>query len=351
MKSILYIADFRSNNNAGVCTGHFFSVAENYQKIFDDVCEVKVAGGPIYVGHFKEEDLFLLPCDGICGESKIKNLISTIRNAWRLFRKVTPNDVVVIQQSVPAMLLFSLLFTYFGSSNVYMIQYNDEPMSRLYFKIMMFLAGNRIKGIICPNDKVGKAYKRPYIVVPDYIYTKKQNEAIIPFSQKNFDFCVVGRLNNDKGIIEVINFFKDKSYSLLIAGKPENDAFKEKILKAAENAPNVKLQLGYVSEQDYKSILLQSRFCLLNYCGDYANRSSGVVLDTIFQGVPVVGRECKALQFVRDYDVGFLYKEISSFNPGDVMNEDLYEKFKLNITHYQKENKKNKELLQSFLRL
>lgn len=349
MKSRLFIADLRSNNNKGVCTGHFFAVAENYKQMFETDCDVKIAGGPIYKTHFKEDDLFLLPCDSICDDIKIKNIFRVLRNAWKLFRYVKKDDVIVLQQSVPAMILFSILLTYFGSSNVYMIQYNEEPMHRFYFKIMMLLAGNRIKGIVCPNDKVGIAYKRPYIVVPDYIYVNTEKEIVIPFSEKKFDFCIVGRLNKDKGVLDVINFFKDKPFSLLIAGNPDNDEIKQKILEISEDAVNIKVQLGYLSENDYKLFLSYSRFCILNYYGDYANRSSGVVYDTIFSGVPVVGRECSALQVVKKYDVGLLYKDISSFNPLNIMNGELYEEYQKKIKLYKLENNRNLERLKTFL--
>lgn len=347
----LYIADLRSNNNNGICTGHFFAVAENYEQMFKDVCSVKIAGGPIYEKHFSKEKLFLLPCDSICNESKIKNVFRTVRNAWHLFRHVKSNDVVVIQQSVPAMLLFSVLLTYFGSSNVFMIQYNKEPMNRLYFRVMMMLARNRIKGVICPNDSVGIAYKRPFLTVPDYVYSSKVERFKVPCSLKKYDFCIVGRLNKDKGIIEVINHFKGKKYSVIIAGSPNNDSFKRDIVKAKENYDNIELQLRYISDDEYKSFLLSSRYCILNYQGDYANRSSGVVFDTIFSGVPVIGRKCEALQFVQQEQVGFLYTDINDLDPEKIMNSAVYDDFLKKIDSYRQSHAQHKERLQNFLHL
>lgn len=38
-----------------------------------------------------------------------------------------------------------------------------------------------------------------------------------------------------------------------------------------------------------------SKYAILNYSGEYSNRSSGVVFDTLFNGVPVIGKKCQYL--------------------------------------------------------
>ena len=80
MKQTLYIADLRSNCSNGISTGHFFTVAKNYKQMFENVCNVKIAGGPIFKNHFKKSDFF----SAIVFMSK--NLFREPCNLWKLFR-------------------------------------------------------------------------------------------------------------------------------------------------------------------------------------------------------------------------------------------------------------------------
>ena len=340
MKRII-IADLKSNNNNGICTGHYYALAENYRDVFSPFCEVKIASGPIYLKRFKKEEMLLLPYDYIAGESKIKNLIRIFFNARFLFKHVGKDDVVIVQQSQPAMILLVLLFTFFGQCKLFQIQYSEEPMRRFSFKVMMFFARKKIKGLICPNEIVGNAYRLPYIVVPDYIYVEKEtNKPRIAYSEKVYDFAFVGRIAKDKGVAEAVKAMGGKSYTLLVAGLPQNQEEENSLKDTAAKCSNIKLKLEYVDDDDYDNYINNSRYCVLNYQGTYVERSSGVVLDTIFRGVPIVGRKCRALQFVEDENLGFLYDDINEYNFSDLLNENKYASYLFSIDAYKLKFKK-----------
>ena len=59
----LIIADVKSNNNKGYCTGHYFALAQNYINLYQNICPVLIGGGPIYKTNFRKKDLFMLPYD------------------------------------------------------------------------------------------------------------------------------------------------------------------------------------------------------------------------------------------------------------------------------------------------
>ena len=346
------IADLKSNNNYGVCTGHYYALAENYRDVFSTYCEVKIASGPIYLKRFKKEEMLLLPYDYIAGESKIKNLVRMFLNARFLFKQVRKDDVVIIQQSQPAMILFVLLLSFWGQCRLYQIQYSDEPMQRPLFKMMMKLFRKRIAGLICPNDIVGKAYCVPYIVVPDYIYVEREKtNKNTDFSKKKYDFAVVGRITSAKGVAETVKNMLGKDYSLLVAGTDQDKVFDQTLIDAATRSGNVKLDLSYISEEDYDNYIKSSRYCILNYQGYYAERSSGVVLDTIFRDVPVVGRKCRALQFVEDNKLGFLYDDINEFDFSKLLDEKMYASYLESIKVYKMEMLNYQKKLAVFLNI
>ena len=333
MKRVI-IADLKSNNNHGICTGHYYALAANYREVFGPYCDVKIAGGPIYLKRFSESEMILLPYDFIAGESKIKNFFRMLFNARKLFKQVDKDDAVIIQQSQPAMILLVLFLTYFGHSNVFQIYYSEEPMRRFSFRLLMVFARKRMKGVICPNECVGNAFGVPYVSVPDYIYINK-SEAQCCYSEKKYDFAIVGRIAKDKGVAEAVKTLAGRGCSLLVAGVPQDEEEEAIIREFASKCSNVELKLEYISDDDYDKYINASRYCILNYQGSYAERSSGVVLDTIFRNVPVVGRKCRALQVVERDNVGALYDDIASFDFSSLLNERIYESFLKSIRSYK----------------
>lgn len=351
MKNLI-IADIRSNNNKGICTGHYISIAKMYKKIFADYAQVKVAGGPIYNKYIEKNDLIQLPYDVYpTGQSILIGKIKTLFNCWSLFRKVPKGSIIVLQQcsDVPSHFFTSMFYR--GGSKLYMIRYNDDGVSNSLKKIIYSFVKNKIDGIICPNNRVGNSYLVPYIVVPDYIYSGDPFVKVKKYEDHIYDFCIVGRLNKDKGCLESIQKLSTTNFKVLVAGQAESDSYAQQIQHICSKSNNIDLHLGYLSETDYNNYIKNSRFCLLNYQGEYSSRSSGVVYDTIFMGTPVIGNRCPALQFVEDYKIGKLYESINTFNFSTILNDIIYSNYIENIANYRLQHKKYKDYLSEFLTL
>lgn len=340
----LIIADIKSNNNGGICTGHYYALAQNYLDTFSDVTEVKIASGPMYLRKFDCREMILLPCDYVAGENKLKNVWRMLRNGWSLFRQVNKNDVIVIQQSQPAMIMFTLLLTCFRKAGVFQIQYSEEPMNRLYYRFMISLKRKYIKGTLCPNETVGKAYRVPYLVVPDYFYNEKeQMRPPIEYANRKYDFCSVGRIAYDKGVADAAEALAGKSFTYLIAGTPQVKTEEERIVRSSMANSNIITDLSYISNEKYVDYIRNSRYCIMNYSGSYSERSSGVVLDVLFTGVPIVGKRCKALKFVEDMNLGVLYDDINQIDFDYLLNQEHYKVFLESIAMYKKSLTVHKE--------
>lgn len=347
----LYIADIRSNcTYNGISTGHFVPVAKMYQQLFAKDADVVVVGGPVYQKYFNDEELLVLP-NNVSGDS-FKHKLQTFQNARKLFKE-TKGKTVVLQQSTDVTTHIALALFYHGGSKVYMIRYSKAGVSTLFKRFIYSLCKHKVDGIICPNDEVGKAYGRPYCVVPDYIYTSsdddKCNES---HTEKVYDFCMVGRIAEEKGIVEVAEKLANTKYKVVIAGKTQTDELQARLRKACQGASNIDLRIGYVSEEEYLDILSKSKYTFLNYQGEYSRRSSGVVFDTLFAGVPVIGQRCAALQFIEDFDVGYVYdslQEVHIANLDALMNEGVLSKLKNNINKYRYTHKGYKDKLIRFV--
>lgn len=347
----LIIADLKSNNNHGICTGHYFALAKNYQDAFSDVADVKIASGPMYLQKFKREEMILLPCDFVAVESKIKNVWRMIRNGWALFQQVKEDDIIVIQQSQPAIILLTIILTCFRKNGVYQIQYSEEPMKRLYYRFFFWLKRKYIKGTLCPNETVGKVYGVPYLVVPDYLYVEKNNVKSKSNVEKKYDFCSVGRIEPDKGVADAVKALSGKPVRYLVAGVPQDEHEESTIRSVAAQNGNIILDLSYISDEKYTQYLQESRYCILNYRGSYSERSSGVVLDTLFAGVPVIGSKCDALKFVEEQNLGILYDDMNDIDWDVLSDKEKYEGFLQSIDAYRNKFKDYRLAMLKFLKL
>ena len=346
----IYIADIQSIcNTKNQCVGHWFALAKNYIELFKEKYDVVVAGGPVYREEFGKYSYLSLPKNVSDGMGCLSRFLAFYRNTRNLFNQAK-GQVIVFQYGSPFSTHISILLGY-KKSNVYLIEYGTIGIQGLLKKFVWNLLKRKVCGVICPSEEVGKNFSVPYCVVPDYIYTGEDFIFSNSYYDKKYDFCVIGRLNKDKGIVEIINALKGKECSVLIAGKPDNQDYQNSILQSANGVSNIKLHLDYLSTIEYQSYLSQSRYAILNYQSEYSNRSSGVVFDTLFAGLPVIGNKCSSLQFIEDNELGMVLDNINDIDLNLVLNETFYNRCRANIADYCKENKKCTEKITSFIKL
>lgn len=318
---IVYIADVKSRNTGGKLIGHFVPVAKNYQEIFAGTNEVKVCGGPVYGKYFRNEDLCRLPYDNFTDSflGKIHTFINTII----LFFKAR-GQIIVLQQSTPVTAFIAISLFYWFTSKLYLIQYNTESINSSLKRFIYNCAKWKIDGFIVPNERVGKAFSLDYCVVTDYIYCNEiQN--IVPFEQREWDFGIVGSIFKDKGSLPALETLASKGYKVLIAGGVGEPELEQPLNDILGKYPNIEHHIGFVEDRDFKYYIRHSKYCVLNYCGTYFDRSSGIVLDVIFNGTPVLGTRCSALEMVENYELGFLYDDIAEIKHIDFFDEHKYQ--------------------------
>lgn len=346
--SRIIISDIHSNNNGGNCTGHYIALARMYLTLFKDLAEVKAASGPVYSRYIDADSLIRLPYDMVAGENYLLGRIKALLNARALFRKAS-DDVVILQDGRPMTNHIGTALFCRKKQKLYMIKYTKAGLSSFFGKLVWKMIKGRVAGVICPNAEVGEAFGVPYCVVPDYIYSGEGGRCPVDYDEKEYDFCIVGRLNPDKGVDKSLMALSGSSYRILVAGKADNESFGNRLKEISEDSSAIDLRLGYLSDEDYQTYLNSSRYCLLNYQGAYSERSSGVVLDTIFSGVPVVGNRCKALQFVEDNSLGFLFDSLEDLASADLFSKERYESYLRNIDDYRQKNRDFATTLHSFV--
>jgi len=343
----LFVSDIRSNEVNNIIGGHFVTIARMYSELFAGVCKVSVAGGPVYNKYFKSEEVYRLPYN-VSGTS-LNDKWHSFLNARHLFRKAK-GQIIVMQQSTDVTSHLAIALFYHGKSRLYMIRYGTVGINSIYKRLIYMLCRNKVDGIICPNDEVGRAYGRPYCVVPDYIYISDGDERKQKtYNEKEYDFCMIGRIAPEKGIIEAARKLRNTEYKVLIAGRPQNADIITDLHDICDDASNIDLRLEYVSDDDYIHYLNNSRYAILNYTDEYSVRSSGVVFDALFNGVPVVGRRCKALKFIEDLGLGLLFDDLSEVEPKEILRECYYSDCLKAIKEYKQRQRLYIDKLQKFI--
>lgn len=344
----LIIADINSANSNGICSGHYIPVARMYKELFKDYIKVVVAGGPIYQKYFDTTEILNLPynVNGVTIKDRIKN----IQNCRELFSQ-SKGDIIVMQQCRDVITYLAIILFYHKKSKLFLIRYSDKSLKNPISNCLYQLCRRKIDGIICPSQELGKIYEVNYLSIPDYIFIEDNKKKLqtIPFSKKIYDFSMIGRIAPGKGVIEAAKKMANTPYKILIAGKPENSQLQKELIVACNNASNIELHLGYVDDEDYLRYRLLSKYSILNYEAEYSIRSSGAVFDSLFSGIPVVGKKCEALSFVSEQKLGYIYNDLEEFDPSSVLSEKLYEIYKSNIIHYKEKHKEYQKLIVNFI--
>ncbi|GAA6530409.1 hypothetical protein LPYR103PRE_23820 [Segatella asaccharophila] len=348
----LILADVKSYSNKGKSTGHYFSLAENYIELFSDVVDVKIGGGPVYLSKFKKNEVFLLPYDSKSSEPKWRQIWHTLMNCRYLYKHATNDDVVVMQHSAAATFMIGIMLFACKKNNIFVIAYDKNPINSLLKRIVYSFSSHRIKGVLTSNEDVGKSFCKPYCMIPDYIFAGKISDIPnVSYSNKKYDFVMIGMIWPDKGVLEAARHLANTPYKVLIAGGVAYDWLEKELKQVCDNSDNIELHLGYVSDNDYHYYLDNAKYSLLNYQGSYAERSSGVVLDALFRGVPIVGHHSHATKLVKDMNLGLIYKDISEFMPKEVINEDVYSRYRKNVLDFLRYNKVYKQKIINFIEL
>lgn len=319
MKTII-VADIRSNVVNGRISGHIVPVARNYLEVLGSDFDVKIAAGPAILNSFGKNDCIVLPYN-VCSKSakdKVKIFINFLVLLWKARGKV-----IILQQASVSTSFIAIALFFWWSSKIYQIQYNTDALNSTAKRIIHKLAKRKITGTICPSERIGKAYGSSYCVVPDYLFSNQHIE-ILPFSERTWDVGIIGGITANKGVVEAAETLSKTDYKVLIAGRICEPGLEESLKWIASKGSNIDLRLGFLSDDDYCKFIHTSKYCILNYKGTYFDRSSGVVLDVLYNGTPVVGTRCEALNLVERSGTGCLYDDIREVKWESLFAENQY---------------------------
>lgn len=284
--------------------GHFNKTASDYYNILSKVGDVYIVGGETYAAHFDKNKLIRLPFYTTKKEfdsrdvfvrliCKAKSIINTA------FAYLLPLDILIFQDANQTAIY--KLSKYSGKKRVFIVKYaieNREAVRNAFWK-----NSKHFDGVITSIKSVAEYYQKPYVLIPDYfpMETAQASDCI-----KKWDVSVVGTVMGFKDYEAVVEALSNTEFKVYIAGYfPDKERLS--MIKSM-SSDNIVIEDKYLSEEEYDCAIRSSRYVLLPYKAEgYAEKSSGVVLDAIYRGVPVITPDYESFSFVKEEKLGYCY--------------------------------------------
>lgn len=346
MKEIkIAIVDTLSLHSNGKIFGHFEKVAIQYYDILNSKFDVTIMGGSAY--SVDNRKFTQLPCD-ICkidfdSASKVRKIINKLKAVINIIAALLSDNEALIFQDCNQSVLYMLLRFYRGKKKIFLIKYNIETRNKT--DKLLYNLKNHVAGVITNLESVAKHYRfENYVIVPDYF----PMNPIDAKEKKIYDFVCLGTVIDSKDYEDVTTAIsKSKRYTLKIAGYFKDKKRHSKLLKY-ENE-RISIEDKYLSDEEYDYLIKSSKYVVLPYkAKGYNNRSSGVVLDSVYKGTPVICSNLEAFRFVKEYTLGIVYKDGFHNALQDVKTVD-YSKLCNNILEWVDLKNKDKERLLNFV--
>ena len=344
MKSVL-IADITTLTEEGKIYGHFAKVAKQYEAVLSEKYNVLIGGGKTYLNYFPDDRVLQFPYSisrsrnygGI--KNKFQNKIHEFINACIALKSGC--EIIVFQNLNETPIYLALLL--FHKPQVYMIQY-QKGLTGSVKKILYKLVKKHIRGVITSSEAVGEFYHRPYVVVSDYFPMNKEHKSD---RKIKYDALIIGTINGWKDYESVIRGFSGTDSTLVIAGKFNDKEYLETLKKDAKE--NITFIDKYLTDAEYVSLINESKFIILPYKRQYEEKSSGVLLEALYNNRPVIVPDMKSFKMVKEFNLGIVYKEFDIEIINQLKDEKAYQQYKEALSDFVKKQEEGKGRLLNFI--
>lgn len=288
----------------GRCVGHPVKVTKEYGRIIKGFgADIRLICSPCIINGISKTCESSEGCDGKELFSEIVCLpydISIVGNSigkrivdkFKLFKNISivlKNKGTIFFYQVDFFFFLYLKLFYKKSSDrrlVILIYHQDFTggrfagiLKRIYKKAL-----NKVdtviytqKGSVVPHNNA--------VWMPDFIYRRDEYEQYQNKSKADRVVCL-GTMSRYKQIEELIDAWRryEGMPGLIIAGRFDT---KDRVDRLSSDIPsNVVLRDEVLPYDEYMTLLSESKYCILPYdMGQYKNRTSGVLLESIYCGV------------------------------------------------------------------
>ncbi|MGM8140304.1 hypothetical protein [Enterococcus italicus] len=282
------LVDYIGNCDAKVeVTGHAAKTLQETKEMLSDSCDVSMVVTPPYAQFFDESCIAsVLPYESSPQRqsSKFKKIGLYIKKICAV-RNIVKNESSVWFVNTDFWLYVGLLFSKKKKDQkIFATNYLDFYSQK---NLKNFIYNCAVKKIDCVFHTNVELKRDKHQYIPDYWFDKRKYDKYFT-EEKQDDVYICGEINAGKDIMGAIDAFNANGQALMICGKfSSQNVYEEAVTKAHEN---IRIENIRLDDDTYYGELAKHRFVLLPYKEEsYSNRSSGVVLESIFLGNIVIG--------------------------------------------------------------
>ena len=280
----------------GRCVGHPVKVTEEYGSILKELGEkIRLVCSPCIANNLIECDgLFTevnrLPYDiSIVGNSIGKRISDKIK-LFRNIRTALKNRGTIFFYQVDFFFFLYLKLFYKRSPErkiVILIYHQDFTGGKLSGILdRTFKSALHKTDAVIYTQKGMRVSHNNAVWMPDFIYRPEEYDKYRTVTKSNMAVCL-GTMNRYKQIEQLIAVWRsllEADIELIIAGRFDDS---DRYRKLREDLPqNVSIRDDVLSYEEYMGLLSKAKYCILPYdMEQYKNRTSGVLLESIYCGV------------------------------------------------------------------
>ena len=323
MKKITLV-DYIGNCDAkGEVTGHASKTLHETEAMLKEDYDVSMVLTPPYAQLFEKDKIsYILPYDSSPQRqgTKLKK-ISLYLKKIKAVHEVVKHEQEIWFVNTDFWLYVGLLFSRKKKEQkIFATNYLDFYSKK---NLKNFIYDCAVRKIDCVFHTNAKLKRENHQYIPDYWFDKKKySKYLVEEKQENVYIC--GGINAGKDIIGAIDAFNANGQSLIICGKFSSQDLYEKAIHRANK--NIKIENTRLDDETYYRRLAKHKFVLLPYKEEnYSNRSSGVVLESIFLGNIVIAPKFLLNQLgIAGIEYGSI-QELGKFSINNISQERMQE--------------------------
>lgn len=340
MKKILMINYYGTCDKSGEATGHLPKVTKEYKELFQSEDQVSLAASPCIVDGIGDVGfchVYQLPYD-IMTENynnlwkRIADKFKILTNVHQAFQ-IAGYDIIWFYR-VDFFLLLYMMFQKKAKGKQICLVYQmsgGKGVERKIFDYVYKKGMRKFDGIIYTQSLMKVPVEKNFYM-PDYWYKKEIYDQYASWPKEKKAVCL-GTMNPYKKLEELVSVFNDCGFPLEIIGHFFDKERAEKLRRRAKS--NIKIDDCILNEVEYYNKLGSARYAVLPYDMDqYRNRTSGILLESVFLGViPIAPEELlrtNGLSGISYSSISEISEKISGEWDAGILRENI-EKIKNNF--------------------
>lgn len=313
MKKITLVDYIGNCDEKGEVTGHASKTLHETEEMLNEDYDVSMVLTPPYARLFEKEKIScILPYESSPQRqgTKLKKISLYLKKA-KAVHELVKHEQEIWFVNTDFWLYVGLLFSRKKKGQkIFATNYLDFYSKKNLKNFIYDCAARKIDCVFHTNTKL-KRENHQYI--PGYWFDEQKYFKYIG-EEKQEDVYICGGINAGKDIIGAIDAFNANGQPLIICGKFSSQDMYEKVIHRANK--NIEIENVRLDDDTYYKELAKHKFVLLPYKEEnYSNRSSGVVLESIFLGniviaprflldqLEIAGIEYESIQELRNFSI------------------------------------------------